>query len=187
MTDIICPFCEKASNLDIRTNETEYIGGIKYIWKIGRCPACNNRVLLKFTGEPFETLRGVWPTSVPKSVSNDVPESFKSDLNEANICHNMNCYRSTVMLCRRIARSICEDQGSANIKELETKGKITKTLAGFAEAIRLTGNTGEHEDNGQTKITPEDATATLEFTETLIDHIYVAPSRIEKHIQKFKK
>ena len=64
------------------------------------------------------------------------------------------------------------DQGDASdeAEALEKQGTIGGDLTEWADLLRLTGNAGSHDDDD---VSPEDAKDMLDFTEALLNHLYV--------------
>ena len=113
----------------------------------------------------------------------EVPETLRREWDEARICFDAKAYTATVVMIRRTLEAACKDQGLSNrnlsvaLGELKTKGLIDETLADWAHELRLLGNRGAHALSGT--ITRDDAEDSLDFTEALLEQMYVLRKRFE--------
>ncbi|MFA6490241.1 MAG: DUF4145 domain-containing protein [Candidatus Micrarchaeia archaeon] len=203
MISINCPFCHKGvflgdagayyidpNNRLVNSGRTclnmGEENGERVFWRIGICPDCKARVLVKH--DFYNSVSAVYPYPMPRPIADEVPDKFKKDLSEADMCFSINAYRAASMLCRRLVHSIATDNKCASLNEMKTKGLITDGYLKQAYAVKLTGDSANHaEEEGEKTIEREDAEAALEFTHALIDVLYVQPSKIDKQIKKFKK
>jgi hypothetical protein len=89
-------------------------------------------------------------------------------------------------MCQIALEALWRDKQVSNLKELTEKGIISKQLYAQADEIRQWGNVAKHELISEA-ILKEDAEQLLAYLETLLDHVYVQPARLEALKQKRKE
>jgi hypothetical protein len=93
-------------------------------------------------------------------------------------------------MVRRTLEGTCADQGikgkslAMGLKQLATNGQMDKTLAEWADALRVVGNKGAHYTG--TPVAREDAADALAFAEALLDHIYVLRQRFAQFLARIE-
>ena len=90
---------------------------------------------------------------------------------------------------RRALEYICVDQGAngsnlfRKLQDLSGKGIFPETVADLASQIRIIGNIGSHAS--ETEIDIWDAILIDELFRTIIDYVYIAPSKLERLKERF--
>lgn len=122
-----------------------------------------------------------------RELSTEIPESLRREFNEAQTCLNAKAYTATVVMVRRTLEGVCRDNGitervlAKGIKAMEETGLIDRTLAEWADGLRVLGNQGAHFTG--TQVSPQDAVDAVTFAEALVDQIYV----LRRRFAEFKK
>lgn len=182
---IYCPSCHKYTSLTPApikythsrseyTTQAFWNKSHQETWWIGVCNACTEPVLVLNRGEK------VFPSPLPTPTEKDIPESMRSDLNEAKICLSNNAYRAAAVMARRTIQVAAVEKGAtgdklvAQISELQRTGKITADLKEWADAVRWIGNDAAHPEGAQ--VTREDAEDVLHLAEQFLHVLYVAPA-----------
>ena len=121
------------------------------------------------------------------TIDPSVPKDIADDYGEANRCMSVSASKATVTMCRRALEIACISEGAdpksdliGQIDWLEAKRVINLGLKEIAHTIRMVGNWGAHPQSDPLKdVTPDDATAILEFTSEFLDEVFVRPSRLK--------
>jgi hypothetical protein len=147
------------------------------------CGACGKHIVVE-KGEYAQ--EDDWQVVYPiahKVASEEIPQPIKSELEEANLCFTIGAYRACVSMCQIALEALWRDKQVSNLKELTEKGIISKQLYERADEIRQWGNVAKHELVSEV-VSQEDAEQLLAYLETLLDHVYVQPARLEALKQK---
>ena len=203
---IICPSCGSATSfnpvlitkqgvLEGESNEERTVRGKVSItliepYQYGAiqhgvlwCGACGEHIVVEKAEYAHE---GDWQVVYPiahKVASEEIPQPIKSELEEANLCFTIGAYRACVSMCQIALEALWRDKQVSNLKELTEKGIISKQLYERADEIRQWGNVAKHELVSEV-VSQEDAEQLLAYLETLLDHVYVQPARLEALKQK---
>lgn len=116
----------------------------------------------------------------PRRLSPAIPEELREEFNEARTCFQAKAHRASVMMARHALERTCHMNGAtkgtlqAKLETLEKQGTISGDLTEWADLLRLTGNSGAHDDDD---VSPKDAEDMLDFTEALLNHLYVLRAR----------
>ena len=119
----------------------------------------------------------------PRRLSHAIPRALRGEFAEARKCFDAKAYGATLVMVRRVLEGTCADQGSTkhtladSLKELQTQGKIDGLLAEWADLLRVVGNEGAHCTGYAASV--QDAEDALDFTEALLDHLYVLRARFD--------
>lgn len=174
------------------TVKAEFVADYKYTYlpdvestvTFWKCPECNH---------PFVTdidkIFGLMVLYPPPDIqlNPELPNKLHFAYEEALSCYKAKAYTATAIMCRKILEGICAEQGVKgknlvkSLKELRDKGIIENRLYEWADVLRVSGNEAAH-DAGIT-ISSEDAWDILEFTNSLLEYIFVFRGRFEE----FKK
>lgn len=183
---IHCPYChQKTAPLIAKTTYPSEYGGLastdatylspkKDKWWMGICNGCQEVVLVKNNGQL------VLPHPLPTPTDANIPEPMRSDLNEAKQCFAVRCFRATATMARRAIQQACIDKGASGqnlveqIKDLTTKGVITKDVEEWATVVRWVGNDGAHPE--KENVGEEDAKDCIELVEQFLHVTYVTPA-----------
>jgi hypothetical protein len=116
-----------------------------------------------------------------RKLSNEIPAGLRREFDEAQTCLSAKAHTATVVMVRRTLEGICKDNGitervlANGLKKMEAAGLIDRTLAEWADSLRVLGNQGAHFTG--TQVDMEDAADALDFAEALLDQIYVLRKR----------
>lgn len=193
----LCPHCEQASTAVVRGKayweSEDGSEGPPVEWTLVQCDRCFEPTLQAredFGGGFSEDHNPATVYPVPQRLSRSVPAGLRREWDEAQTCFRAKAYAACVVMVRRTLEGTCEDQGikgkslAASLKQLAAKGLMDKTLAQWAEALRIVGNKGAHYTGKP--VAREDAEDALAFAEALLDHIYVLRQRFDQFLARIK-
>lgn len=124
-----------------------------------------------------------------------IPEFIREDYAEGSRCMNVESYKATVAMCRRVVEALACDKLGAKAKDtkgstrklydlidlLHADGLITKDIKDSAHELRHLGNYGAHvQDDGLDKVKRFEAQDVREITWQLLYSIYIAPFKTEE-------
>ena len=164
---------------------------------INLCGQCD-KLYLGFTwNEDIEGIEGsrsiLYPPSSKQVMPECVPEAIRDSYVEAEKVRKVSPLSYSVMI-RRGLEFICKDQQAngnslyASLTDLKDRDIIPNQLYEVASALRKMGNLGAHAD--ESKITKGEANILRDLFLTMIEYIYVAPSKmqtLEERLKEFKK
>jgi hypothetical protein len=116
---------------------------------------------------------GKLDNSVPKNVSEIYSEAFRIKRLAPN---------AFAVQIRRALEALCEDRGAKTgilekrLSTLAERGEIPTTLAAVSSVLRLIGIVGAHA--AEELVKPWQVYAIDEFFRTVIEYVYVAPSKL---------
>lgn len=201
-----CRHCGNKTKLDILGNYQEFSNDYtdiqyKINWLLLKCCVCEqisfasiyigeDTQFMNCNGEiecseiyktryPVETYQG---TNVPDNVNN----SFSSAL-KARYVDNVIC----LIALRRTLEIICKDNGATNgtlqskILQLTKQGIFPKVINEASDILRLLGNEAAHGDD--TEYDEHTINEMVNFTQIIIEYVYVIPYRIQKIKSKLGK
>ncbi|TXH26040.1 MAG: DUF4145 domain-containing protein [Cyclobacteriaceae bacterium] len=120
--------------------------------------------------------------SVPKGIKDAYLEALKIK-KTSKVAFVVMIRRALELLCKHesaVGRSLYE-----KINDLGAKDVIPKKLSQMADAIRLLGNDGAHENSG---LLEEDDIEILDkFYSTIIEYVYIAPKKLDALKKKVSK
>lgn len=165
--------------------------GETFKYYLYKCMTCLDISLLGgFDPElPFD------PSSSPvlypgaSELHHSVPERIRAVYSEAARIRRQapNAFAGQV---RRALEAVCRDQGAqgrglvSQLDFLAKKGTIPPTLARMTNLIRLLGNVGVHDKD--TDVDVWDAELIDDFFKSIVEYVYVAPSKIKRLGLKFE-
>ncbi|ARU62777.1 hypothetical protein CBW65_18725 [Tumebacillus avium] len=165
-------------------------------WSIFFCPVCQNVTIEECywhseetgpRGEQYYNYRILYPqvnisnTTIPEKVV----KAFESAIKVRHIDNN-----TCVFSLRKTLELICKDQNAQGTKlyemlnDLYEKGVLPKLLDSMATLLRKAGNEAAHSDE---EISDGLVSDLIDFTQTIIEYIYVLPNKLQKiqyHIEK---
>lgn len=132
-----------------------------------------------------------WPREARTREYPDVPDHIAEDASEAYVCFSVGAIKASVVMARRAVQAMAVNKGAtpkktlfAQIDELAEKEVITPSMKDVAHEIRLTGNEGAHVDAEPVEpladLTSDEAEDVLAFMDTLLEHVYQVPARVER-------
>jgi hypothetical protein len=119
-----------------------------------------------------------------KAVAKEIPEPIKGEFEEANLCFATGAHLACLLMCKTVVIALQRQQNVSNLKQLEDKGTISKTLYEQADEVRLWANIIGHEDIVPESVTKEDCEQLLAYVEAVLNAIYVEPARFGALKQK---
>lgn len=187
-----CPSCDQAVIMVVKgqweTHDPEQ--GPPTRWSAGHCPRCEAPVLyaqdyLQVSAQDWDW-DSPWQIHPPRDrkMSTAVPRPLRLDHEEARRCFRAKCYTASAIMARRIVQGICTQQGYTQrnlfdaLKAMRDADVIDDRLYEWADAARDVGNQGAHEY--EASVSREDAFEVLNFTEALLDYLYVFQARYEQ-------
>ncbi len=186
ISSVYCPSCRRHTSLSMKENYQSYTNNKAYC--IEECNYCSQHFLVERTSVngPIVT---IYPKTLPKSVNELIPQSIKTDFEEALLCYSANAYRGAAALARRTVQLICLDKGADSRKKLNEQidqllenGIITKDIQEWAHEVRFLGNDAAHPNKNT--VNQDDAKDILDLLESLCEVLYVAPAKAAKRKQK---
>jgi hypothetical protein len=203
MISAICPHCNTATSLQPIQIDSEYaflvedssekspkFGHAKVTaitdddsphytsFGIFECQVCGKRFAAKRTKYADNNWIPIYP--IPhKIVSDDIPEPIKSNFEEANLCFSVRAYRASTAMCQIALEAVWRNLDIPDLKSLEEKGLISKTLKQRADEIRLWGNVVKHEEITE-PITNEDCEQLIAYLNSIIERVFIEPKRFER-------
>lgn len=187
-----CPSCDHAVIMVVKGQwETQDPAeGPPTRWSAGHCSRCEAPVL--YAQDLIQVSATDWDWDSPwqihpprdRKMSTAVPKPLRLDHEEARRCFRAKCYTASAIMARRIVQGICTQQGYTQrnlfdaLKAMRDAGVINDRLYEWADAARDVGNQGAHEY--EAPVSRQDASEVLNFTEALLDYLYVFQARYEE-------
>jgi hypothetical protein len=190
-----CGTCLTTVKADVAGSFTAYNADIgdAYQYSLLECPECSSPIVVSqwHTGDDWDSPSRIYPQR-SKWLTPDVPKSVRGSFEEARLCLQAGAYTAAAAMCRRALEAICRDRAVspkksliAALNELKNNGDIDPSLFEWADALRVTGNEAAHA-SGMT-ISRTDAQDTVDFTEAIIDYLYIFKARFEEFSVRRKK
>lgn len=162
--------------------------GVPSRFTLLECPVCNSPMLtfqeMEQVGpDDFEWSdpRRMYPAD--REVSYEVPGPIRRSFAEALVCANAGAHLAAVIMCRRTLEGLAHHHLpkvrnlALAIEDLHSRGVIDDRLKAWAEALRKDGNLAAHDP--EAAITKEDASDILDFTEAILEYVFVLHDRFE--------
>lgn len=133
----------------------------------------------------------LWPEE--KTLPYEAPRHIRKIYEEAALIQQASPSAFAAQI-RRGLEAICVNRGIKErnlrtaLKKLAEKGEIPKVLAEVTDVLRLLGNVGAHWT--EQRVYPSQTPALDDFFKTIVEYIYVAPSKLQEfkyQLKKFKK
>lgn len=164
-------------------DETQF--DVRYVFL--RCPSCITPLLTvqwrPEEGETWDSARRLYPPI--RRISFRVPMELRRSFQEALQCHESGHYLATALMCRRTLEGVCSHHLgnvknlSQALKELHSKQIIDDRLCEWATALRDDGNLAAHDISA--RISHEDAEDLVDFSEAILDYVFVLRDRFVKY------
>lgn len=154
------------------------------------CETCNS--VLLYDGIDREEA-GHWPElRYPRDVQLHVaaPKVVRAIYREAALVKR-NAPNAFAILIRKGLEAICDDRGvpqgslASRLKHLSNNGEVPPVLAEVTDVLRIVGNTAAH--GALQAITPPMTWAIDDFFRTIVEYVYVAPSKLEEFKAKLSR
>jgi Domain of unknown function (DUF4145) len=126
-----------------------------------------------------------------REVSFRVPESLRKIFREAIGCAESGYLVAAAMMCRRTLEGICNhyipdlNNLGVGLDDLHKAKIIDDRLFEWAEALRKDGNLAAH--GGDPALSEQDVDDLVEFTEAILDYVFVLRERFEVYRVRRKK
>ena len=149
------------------------------------CPRCQHAIVIEETEHWFDTWsspKTVYPIDLA-GLSEEIPENLRNSFNEAVACFNARAFNASAIMCRRTLEALCKELGVRNrnlassLKAMGDDGHIEGSLTEWADALRIVGNEAAHDV--ECNVSSLDSQDILEFTEALLDYLYVFKKKFE--------
>ena len=157
------------------------------------CPRCGDPILAgkEFYGTHGEGAleREVWSEPYRlhpprrRALSGSVPHEIRAAFEEGERCFKARSYTAAAIMCRKTLEGVYDKQGiraktlAEGMKKLHDAGIIDNRLYDWSDALRLTDNAAAH--GVGTSLSREDAHDVLDFTEAIVDYVFVLRQRFE--------
>jgi Domain of unknown function (DUF4145) len=157
-------------------------------YRLFECQTCGDIVLYQGLDNEADTETVVYPDRVTLDTS--VPKTVASNYNEAKRIRQISPNAFAVLI-RRALEAMCDDRGTKpgvlqkRLAELSQRGEIPPKLSEMTSVLRELGNAGAH--NSQQSVTVPQTWAMDQFFQTVIEYVYVAPSKLEEFKNSLKK
>jgi len=166
---------------------------------IVQCMHCTNRTFIDFIynsqipiNEQIKSINNcikiiaVYPEYPEPKAPKELPETITKSYMESQMAFNATAYELSVIGARKTLELICQhfcqkhDTLKEMINSMLKEGIIIKSISDWANLLRLFGNKAAHENK---EITKQEAKEIMDFTQLLIDFLFVIPAKI-KTLQK---
>jgi len=190
-----CPRCKAKVNAE---EVAEYIGKDEVIdfdnrYIFLKCVSCEKPIVTVQSrpdeNEIWDSPRRIYPPM--RRIGFRVPAPLRKSFQEAVGCQESAHYLATALMCRRIIEGVCIHYlGSisnlaSGIQKLREKNIIDERLFDWASALRNDGNLAAHDL--EAKISSEDAADLVDFTEAILDYVFVLHDRFMEYKKRRDK
>ncbi|WP_378955400.1 DUF4145 domain-containing protein [Pelosinus sp. sgz500959] len=166
------------------SNQQELLGISYDIWNLYFCPVCHNVTLElaqweTYSSYPKIVYEIIYPTTISKSHA--VPLPIKNAFEAALKVRHLDGAICALSI-RRTLEMMCKEEGEikGNLYEkltaLGKRGVLPPILDKMASVLRTLGNDAAHA--GDKDFPPELVSSMIEFTEIILDYVYVLPSKL---------
>jgi len=197
-----CPYCDNMAQFNFVDNKghmfaTQYAARIQpqdnsssmQVIQIGvyKCCVCGCPVFIRRYGDGLAK-EDLYPINIPSS-SSSIPAEVREIYLEAMRCFSVKAWNATATMCRRAVQECIVGKGGEGktlfeqIDNLYEKRVIQDDLKEWAHAIRILGKDGAHADVAS-NVGEEEAKFALEFTEALLNYVYVLKAKLASRRQK---
>lgn len=144
---------------------------------IALCQLCQHHLVIeKPAGGDGNNWRVVYPIA-QKSVPTDVPPTVRANFSEAYLCLAVQANRACVAMCQATLESTWRDRNVSGLNELKEAGVISPRMFAEADEVRLWSNIVKHESVEDVDL--DDVRQLVGYVESLLDHVYVQPTKLE--------
>lgn len=120
-----------------------------------------------------------------RSANLKIPALIRRSFEEALTCVSSGTYLAAAVMCRKTIEAVAVDKYgkgqtlAAGIERLHNDRVIDERLHEWAGALRKDGNFAAHDPNAD--ISQEDAKDLVDFTEAILEYVYVLHARFEAY------
>jgi Domain of unknown function (DUF4145) len=113
----------------------------------------------------------------------DLPDHLRDIYREATTCYKSGALNASAIMCRKAIEGMCviheikAPNLAVALKQARDLGVIDGRLFDWADELRLSGNEAAHEVQALTS--GEDARDLLEFTQAILEYVFVFRDRFE--------
>lgn len=165
--------------------------GPSILYSFLSCRECNSVILIQQTNQGNMAEGDIWgrplilfPSDV--SINTSAPLKILQGLEESHSCYHAQAYTASAIMCRKTLELICDEFKikektlSKSLNKMHTLEIIDQRLLDWSHELRLRGNEAAH---GIDFINQNDAKDIIEFTNAILEYIFLYRDRFEK----FKK
>ncbi|MCP2245742.1 protein of unknown function (DUF4145) [Lentzea aerocolonigenes] len=171
----------------LESGRQDFGGGFIGDWErsltVEQCGKCDGFMLLTHSYadwmDPEDvTYEMLYPQARDMS---SVPESVKKQYDKARRVRSIDS-EFYVLGLRRTLEAVCAEQGVPKgllvnrLKKLAEDAKLPGAFTDMADYLREVGNVGAHQSD--VEVTPADVDAARDFTDAILEYLYVAPARL---------
>lgn len=163
----------------------EYGDTIHLEWALYMCPVCSNPILRESDSESFD-YDGTpeWRTLYPEQIKlrNELPTSVRKAYEAALRVRHVEPNAFAVLIGRTLEFT-CQDRGANGrtlhemLNDLSNRDIIPALLVEVAHQMKAIRNFGAHADVRE--VDSADIPLLIELTESLFDHLYGVPARLD--------
>lgn len=159
------------------------------------CPSCNDSLLVTEEAVDYDSFTDQTEWSEPQRIypaasplPTFVPDPLRRSFQEARTCLHAGCYLAAALMCRRTLEGLCHHHGAgkgnlaSGLVKLHEQKIIDDRLFEWAEALRGDGNLAAHDP--QANISHRDAADLVQFTQAILDYVFVLHHRFEEFKQR---
>jgi hypothetical protein len=156
-----------------------------------RCPRCESPSLIsQDRGQIEDDEDSCWNSAdiiYPQPFRDfnfDVPRNIQKLYIEARRCFQSKVYTACTLMCRKVLEATCIELGECKgtlhnkTEHLKNKNIINGQLYDWVTALRMIGNQAAH--NVQANFSKDEAKWSLDFTEALLDYIFVLSKKFKE-------
>jgi hypothetical protein len=124
----------------------------------------------------------LWPAP-DRGLHYSVPQPLRDAFSEAQTCFRAKAYTAAAIMCRKTLEGVTKHQGiaardlSKALQKMRDTRVIDERLYAWADQLRAIGNDAAH--GVDLSISRDDAQDALDFTEALVDYLFVFQERFE--------
>jgi len=196
-----CPDCEALVNADVHDTR-DWMGDdpADFPTKVSfaTCPKCHRPLLVgdEYFGTQYsdpanpddsghEIWSGpfrLWPAP-DRGLHHSVPQSLRDAFAEAQTCFRAGAHTAAAIMCRKTLEGVTKHHRvrarnlSEALKKMKDDDVIDDRLYAWADELRVIGNDAAH--GVDFSVSREDAQDTLDFTEAVVDYLFVFQERFE--------
>lgn len=172
MTILECQGCRQ----NVVVIEEQYVGGVRK--RLG-----GNSGVMQWRGIHW------WPTPGMRPADPDIPPAVADAVAEGTRCLAVKAPRAAAVMFRAALAQIVSDRGSTSaqskhtlagqLEQMASEGDLDRTLADWADHIRLVGNAGAH-PNELDPVSIEEADELGRLITSLVEYLYIMPARVQR-------
>jgi len=181
MTPIRCEECGRTGEMRLSPHASGAKGFL--LAGIVTCLEDGHQWPIKIRNDVVVETKEMMPVHESDSLIAEVPEGLIQDVEEAERAHFGQCYKASVVMCRRalqlalVEKGISDKPFSIMLREAEQCGILTGRNVGLAETIKDLGDAGAHR---REEITAQDANLMIYASVRLLNEMFAPASQSER-------